>query len=104
MKKNSKALTGIAAVLKKNEISWFLGTGKVLVEIFVTPRDVSRLHKIFKQYITKPIHYFEEGDKRYLEFQMKILETKIKVRESEIKKEELEKVDYKGLKILVRSS
>jgi hypothetical protein len=103
-RKNSKVLTEIAAVLKKNEITWFLGTSKVLVEIFVTPRDVSRLHKIFKLYITKPIYYFQDGEKRYLEFQMKMLETEVKIRESEIKKEELKKVDFKGLKIPVQSA
>lgn len=71
------------------------------LDIFVSATDIAGFQKIFQKYVTNPLHNFEEGDKKYLEFQMRISEVKIEICELDFKNEEIIFIDFKGRKIPV---
>jgi len=112
LKKVTKTLVFVAEKINKKEIDWLLGASGALfvwgikvipqdLDIFVSADNVVNLKKVFKKYITRPLHYFHEGDKKYLEFQMKINGVEVEICELDFKKGDYVFVDFWGKKIPV---
>lgn len=112
LKRVAKALTFVAEEINEKEIDWLLGASGALfvwgvkivpqdLDIFVSADNVVNLEKVFKKYITRPPHYFHEGNKKYLEFQMTINGVEVEICELDFKKEDYVLVDFGGKKIPV---
>lgn len=108
----NKALVFVADELNNRGINWLLGASGALMvwgvkivprdlDIFVSATDIAGLQKIFQKYVTNPLHNFEEGDKKYLEFQMRISEVEIEICELDFKNEEIVFIDFEDRKIPV---
>jgi hypothetical protein len=112
LKRVAKALIFVAEEINKKEINWLLGASGALfvwgvkivpqdLDIFVSADNVVNLEKVFKKYITHPLHYFHEDNKKYLEFQMTINGVEVEICELNFKKEDCVLVDFGGKKIPV---
>jgi hypothetical protein len=112
LKRIAKTLTFVAEEINKKEIDWLLGASGALfvwgikiipqdLDIFVSADNVVNLGEVFKKYITRPLHYFHEGNKKYLEFQMKINRVEVEICELNFKKGDFVLVDFGGKKIPV---
>lgn len=110
--KVSRALIFVADVLEKEGVSWLLGASGALfvwgidvvpqdLDIFVSASDVIRLEKVFKKDLTNPLHYFQEGNKKYLEFQMKVYGLEVEICELDLKNNHHTLVDFERRKIPV---
>ena len=71
------------------------------LDIFVSGSDVKKLGEMFKEYVTNPLHEYNENGKDYLEFQMKVDGVDIEILELDFSLKDLEKVDFKGVPIPV---
>ncbi len=107
-----KALFFLAEKFEEEKVPWLLGASGALMvwgvkviphdlDIFVSANDVRKLEKVFKDYVINPLHNFEDNNRNYLEFQMKIDNVEIEICELDIRNEELFFVDFQGRKIPV---
>lgn len=107
-----KALVFVTDEFDKRRISWLLGaSGSLMVwgvkivpkdlDIFVSAIDIIKLQKVFQEYLIKPLHQFEQGDKEYSKFQMRIFGIEIEICELDFKNEEIVFIDFKNRKIPV---
>lgn len=89
-----QALISIAHKLNELGIKWRLFASGALyiwgvkivpkdIDIFVTKEDILRLEKDFADYLTRPLHSFNEKGKEYLEFQIRISGIEIEICEIE---------------------
>ena len=70
------------------------------LDIFVSTKDIVNAEKIFKKFVTNPLHNCKEKGRNYLEFQMQIGGVVIEICElGNLGKIEL--VDYEGEKVPV---
>ncbi len=110
--KVSNALVFLANNINENGISWMLGASGALMvwgvdiepqdlDIFVSRNSVKELERIFKDYVTTPIHEYNENGKNFLEFQMKIDDIEIEILELDFNSRDLISLNFSGVRIPV---
>lgn len=110
--KVGEALVFLANTLNGKGISWMLGeSGALMVwgvdiepedlDILVSRNEVIELEQIFKEYVTNPLHEYNENGKDYLEFQMKIGDIDIEIMELDFSNQGLVWLNFNGARIPV---
>lgn len=112
LQKVQKVLALVAQKLNSLDIKWLLGaSGSLMVhgvdiipwdlDIFTSTENVKKLAFEFSNYIINPLHYYIEGNKKYLEFQMKIDGVEVEICELDIVKTSPIFIKFKNQKIPV---
>ncbi len=111
LRRLDQALIQVAKLLNSKKISWLLGASGALyvhglaiipqdLDFFTSAQNVRNLENDFQQYLTNPLHYFDQVNQKEIEFQAKINGIEIEVCELEISGE-LVQVDFHGVPIPV---
>lgn len=104
------ALKYITEVLNKNNIKHYLsasGLEYILgsnmypydIDIFMSKENVRKVYKLLSKYRVSKLHYWEEDGKKLIEFQGMYNDIPFEVCEWEKEPEELNRIEFKDIKI-----
>ena len=107
LEKVHRTLKFVANKLNSQKIDWLLGASGALMvwsvdivpydlDIFTSVENVKKLSVVFSDYTTNPLHYFQEKDRDYLEFQMKINDVEVEICELDFSPDTLIKIPFEN--------